>query len=118
MCKNDNECNCHGNSSFIFGVLIGATIGAVIAVVVYKNRKSQVLKNLQSTLQNFFSQIINQPRPTKVHRSAKKTKPSSPKPKTSADTKIQVILPKSVIASSTPVTVTSKPSKMFLKPKK
>ncbi len=60
------------SSNFLFGLLIGTVVGAIIAVIVYKNNKSKVLKDFQKKVQDIFNQLT-QP------SSEAKTSPRQPK---------------------------------------
>lgn len=100
MSDHDHSCSCQGNnnSGFIFGLIMGAIIAALVAIVIYKNDKSDVLENLQTKLTKFFKGTFGGYLPKKTAKSTQK------KP---------VILPKKIIKLSSKI----KP-KTFLKPKK
>lgn len=99
-CDNQNE---DSSSGFIFGLLLGCIIGAVIAVLIYKHNKGEVFKLLQSKLEPIFNPSTQNP----VTKS-----PASP-------SKISVIIPPRVVRVSTPVKPSSvRKNNMFVKPKK
>lgn len=80
MCK-DNQ-----SSGFAFGLICGAIIGAVAAIYLYKNQKSDVLTDLKKKLEDFFKPEAP---PKKNHKKSVNLPPSlelssppaSPKPK-------------------------------------
>lgn len=95
------DCQSNSSSGFAFGLICGAIIGAVIAVLIYKNNKTEVFKNLEEKIKNFFGNL------TKTSsKNSPKTKPTP--------------IPKKIIASST--TSSPRPKKptpkTFIKPKK
>lgn len=57
-CCNHKECNCHQNSSFIFGLFVGLIIAAVIAIVIYKKNREKVFENLKKTLEKVYKSVI------------------------------------------------------------
>ncbi|HWS48497.1 MAG TPA: hypothetical protein VN174_00420 [Candidatus Methanoperedens sp.] len=57
-CCNNKECSCHQNSSFVFGIFIGLIIGAVIAIVIYKNNREKVFENLKKKLEKIFKSVL------------------------------------------------------------
>jgi len=93
----DRDCNCGSNSGFVFGLLCGAVIGAVVAILIYKNNKTEVFENLSQKIKDFFDNLIKTD--TKTNNS---TKHDSPKTK---------ILPKKILATSTTI-----PSKLEIVP--
>lgn len=111
----DRDCNCGSNSGFVFGLLCGAIIGAVVAILIYKNNKTEVFENLSQKIKDFFENLVKTD-----------TKTNNPQKHNSPKTKI---LPKKILATSTiilpkpeiiPVFVKSKRPvpKTFIKPKK
>lgn len=89
------------------GMVIGTVIGAIVAVLIYKNNKSEVFDNLKSTFENYFTKLTKPVEPIKSKRAPVKTP------------KIQVDLPPEIsnLTKSEPKTTVSKPRK-FIKPKK
>ena len=125
------------NSSFLFGIFIGAIIASLIAILIYKNQKTDVFEKLKKYLSDLLSPYLKTPTPTPAP--AKKTSPktnSSPKIATKAPSvakspspsklsppkkdagKIEVELPKN-LKTYTPVQASkkTKPVKMFRKAK-
>jgi gas vesicle protein len=47
------------SSSFLFGLLLGAIIGAVIAIYIYKNKKSKVFSDFQKYFNNYLKKITS-----------------------------------------------------------
>lgn len=95
MCQRNHNCCESQSSGFIFGLICGAIIGAVIAIYFYKNSKSDVFVDLQKKLTNFFKDFTQAPKSVKkVSRVTKKSvilppalsspPPSQPKPKAKA----------------------------------
>lgn len=106
-CKNcDSQQN---DGGFIFGLVIGAIIGAAVAVYIYKNNKTDVFSDLKEKLENYFKKFMTVPDipvPTdpKPHQTKSKTKVSETSPK------IPVVIPKKLIAKAVaPKTPSSKP---------
>lgn len=94
-CDCSKKCSCHQNGSFIFGLLLGLVIGAVVAIIVYRNNKSQVFEDLKKQLTNFFESLF----------------PSSDNPiskKSSTPIKKDVTLPSTLIATKTEIKASSK----------
>jgi len=96
-CENQSE----SGSSFIFGIFLGAVIGAVVAVYIYKNNRSDVFVDLKNKLQKYFSKF---------------TKEYSPHPKSKKKlSKITVTIPKTVESIDLTPPRHSPPKKMFVK---
>ena len=89
-CKNNSD----SGSSFIFGIFIGA----VVAIYIYKNNKSDIFEKLKKTLESYFNKIIS-------------TKDRS----TSGGKKITVTIPKKVESVDLTLPRPKKPAKMFKK---
>lgn len=105
---------CHStNSSFVFGLILGAIIGAFIAILIYRHDKGKVFENLQEKLKKFFQDLANQ-QETKDKKTNLSTFEKTPKvnklspPSTKATTNKKII---------TFVKKKSSP-KMFIKSKK
>ncbi|MDP4010228.1 MAG: hypothetical protein Q8P53_04585 [Candidatus Shapirobacteria bacterium] len=70
------ECNCchednSSSASFMFGIIIGAIAGAIIAVLIYRNNKNEVIKTLKNKIESFFKSFTSD---TLVTTSPKKNK--------------------------------------------
>lgn len=98
-CCNHKDCDCHQNSSFIFGLVFGLIIGAVIAVLIYKNNKEKVFKDLEKKIKDFFSSLKKTE--TFENISKKKSKPI----------KKEVVLPSKLIAQNSEAKVSAPKSK-------
>lgn len=113
-CDCSKKCECQSNGSFSFGLILGLIIGALIAVIIYKNNKEKVFEDLKRKLESFFDVFKNPPSPqlpkTKKIKKIKKTKK-----KIIVPTKKEVVIPANLVATTTPKIVTKKPSKMFKK---
>ena len=92
-CQN-RDCDCGSNSGFIFGLLCGAVIGAIIAIIIYKNNKTEVFENLSQKIKDFFDNLV---------------KTNTPKTKKA---------PQKIIASSTTIPFKKEITPIFVKPKK
>ena len=104
MC--DNCDHNQSDSSFIFGIVIGAIIGAFVAIYIYKNNQSEVFVNLKKKLSQYFGNFT-QPSPAPTT----KTK----KPKKIIAEKISVTIPQNVETLNLEPARKSKPAKMFKK---
>ncbi|MFZ2153557.1 MAG: hypothetical protein WAV41_05930 [Microgenomates group bacterium] len=99
MCDCDHD---HQNSSgFIFGIFLGAIIGAVVAIYIYKNNQTDIFENLKSKLAKYFQDFTAPSKPQK----SKKIKSS----------KISVSIPSKVESLDLTPPKISKPQKMFKK---
>lgn len=127
-CHCSKNCDCHQNSSFIFGLVFGLIIGALIAVLIYKNNKEEVFKNLKKKLNKFFESLkpkaetiiesfpfTNSDLSKKVKKHSKKV--VTPAPVKSEAPKKEVILPSKLIAqnSATKVSVPKSKPRVFKK---
>lgn len=91
----------NSNSSFLFGIIFGTIVGALIAIVIYKNNKIDIFDKLRSKIEKIVKKYLNVPSaPAK-----KATKPKS--------TKKPVFIPKDIASISTIPTRTEKSKKMF-----
>lgn len=90
------------NSGFLFGMALGAAIGALSAVLIHKNSEAEVVQNFESKVKDFFQDLINDP----------KTKPKKKDP----TEEIEFIDADQIITE--PVTKRKPTPKMFVKPKR
>ena len=110
--RQSKDCDCHQNSSFIFGLIIGLVIAAVVAVVIYKNNLEDVFLKLKKQIEKFISSL--KPKSEKIIESV--ITPNVPRKKIIKNKKKDVIIPKNLlIADTTPKPTFSKPRKMFKK---
>ena len=129
------DCDCHQNSSFIFGLVFGLIIGALIAILIYKNNKTKVFEDLKKKLSEFISSlkksetlqnvskiidkvdINNSAKISKKHlkKHSKKNTPSAPKK--SEPLKKEVVLPQKLIAQNpeTKISVSKSKPRVFKK---
>lgn len=56
-CQN-HDCNCNSTSGFIFGLLCGAIIGAIVAILIYKKNKTEVFEKISKKIKDFFDNLI------------------------------------------------------------
>ena len=111
-CCQKKDCDCGQNSSFLFGLIIGLIIAALVAVVIYKNNRQDVLIKLKKQIEKFFNGFKT--------KSPKVTKPivvpSQPKKEILKNKKKEVTIPDNlIIADLTPKQSVSRPKKMFKK---
>jgi len=99
-CHCSKDCECHQNSSFIFGLVFGLIIGAVVAIIIYRRNRQQILNFFKKYFSEFFGETKSSP----------KTSPPS--------SKKEVVIPQKLIAStSIPPVKKSSPQKLFKKAK-
>jgi len=53
------------NQGFIFGLSLGAAIGALSAILIKKNGQSKVVQNFESKVKDFFEDLIDEIKPQK-----------------------------------------------------
>jgi gas vesicle protein len=89
------------NSGFLFGLSLGAALGALSAILISKNGETEVVQNFESKIKDFFQDLIN----------------TTESPKKESSKKIEYI---AVKEDHEPIfVVKKKPTpKMFVKPKK
>ena len=46
------------NSGFIFGLSLGAAMGAISAILISKNKETEVVQNFESKIKDFFQDLI------------------------------------------------------------
>ena len=56
-CCDQKDCDCPQNSSFVFGLIIGLVIAAIVAIVIYKNNRQDVFIKLKKQLEKFFGSL-------------------------------------------------------------
>jgi len=106
------DCDNHQNSSFIFGLFLGLIIGAIIAIIIYKNNKETVFKDLKKQLDKFINSL--RPKSEKIIESF--IAPDIPTKKDVINNKKDVVIPQNlIIADTPPKPIFSKPRKMFKK---
>jgi uncharacterized FlgJ-related protein len=111
-CCNNKDCDCHQNSSFIFGLIIGLVIAALVAIVIYKNNRKDVFVKLKKQIEKFVNNL--KPKSEEIIKSF--IAPDLPKKKKIKNKKKDVVIPKNlIIADNTPKPTLSKPKKMFKK---
>ena len=103
------SCKCERHSShgsgFVLGLFIGAMIGAVIAIYVYKNNKSDIIRSLKKFLEKYLKGFTTSNSAEKVPRRVVVEKPS----------KISVTIPSQVESIDIAPQKSPKPRKMFSK---
>lgn len=109
MCQ--EESNKNSSSSFLFGIILGAVIGAVIAIYFYRQDRQKVMDQFKKWFENLFA-------PPKENSSSPKNKQplvakKTPPPPTPA--KRPVVIPKNVDSLDLNPSPPKKPAKMFKK---
>jgi gas vesicle protein len=61
----------NSNQGFLFGLTLGATIGAISAILVHKNNKAEIVDNFESKIKDFFRDLINDAKTKKENISRK-----------------------------------------------
>lgn len=59
------------NNGFIFGLTLGAAVGALSAILVNKSNQTEVVQNFESKVKDFFQDLIDEVQ-TKTAPSSKK----------------------------------------------
>ncbi|MFA4826944.1 MAG: hypothetical protein WC596_01660 [Candidatus Shapirobacteria bacterium] len=72
MSESDSNCCCHRNSNFVVGLIFGAVIGAVIAIIIYKNDKTKVFDSLYKKLSGFLKNFKAPAQTSRPSQSSKK----------------------------------------------
>lgn len=117
------DCNCsseNNNSSFIFGLVLGLIIAAIVAVVVYRNNKNKVIVELKEKLTDIFGRFMDKAQDFKNDMSEKQETKIHKKPKTpSSSSKLIVTSEPKIIETEPKVApVKIKTPKTFVRPKK
>lgn len=88
------------NSGFVFGLTLGAAVGALAAVLINKNNDKEIVQNFESKVKDFFQELISDIK-------TKKEEPSK---------KIEFV---DYVEDEPQVIIKKKPTpKMFVKPKR
>lgn len=99
-CSHTKDCNCHQNSSFIFGLIIGLVIAAVVAIVIYRNNREDVFLKLKKQIEKFISSFKKSETFQNVSKIVDKVDINNSvkaKPPTKKTSKITVTLPPELI---------------------
>lgn len=87
----------NSNAGFIFGLTLGAAIGALATVLINKNSKTEVVQNFESKVKEFFQDLISDIK----------------------EKKKEVVKKSEIIDDQEPIITHKKPApKMFVKPKR
>ncbi len=60
MTDQSSKLESNSNSAFIFGLSLGAAVGALSAILVQKNSDKEVVQNFESKVKDFFQDLINE----------------------------------------------------------
>jgi gas vesicle protein len=47
------------NSGFLFGLTLGAAVGALSAILINKNNDKEIVKNFESKIKDFFQDLVS-----------------------------------------------------------
>ena len=59
------------NSGFVFGLTLGAAVGALAAVLINKNNDKEIVQNFESKVKDFFQELISEIKTKKEEPSKK-----------------------------------------------
>lgn len=106
MTNSEKKTEPQSNSGFLFGLTLGAAVGALSAILVNKSNETEVIKNFESKIKEFFQDLTSEA----------KTKKDVAKKIEAIDTWGEIEKEES---EKTRVVVKKKPTpKMFVKPKR
>ncbi len=60
MTDQNSKPELNSNSAFIFGLSLGAAVGALSAILVNKNSDKEVVQNFESKVKDFFQDLISE----------------------------------------------------------
>ena len=109
MTNNESKKEVQSNNGFVFGLTLGAAVGALSALLINKNKDQEVVLNFESKIKEFFQDLID--------NIQTKTEPSSKKIEF-----IKIVennQKESETTENPPIVIKRKsPPKMFVKPKR
>jgi len=73
MTNTESKNESSSNSGFIFGLTLGAAVGAISAIIINKNGEKEVVQNFESKVKDFFHDLVNEIK-TKKEEADKKIK--------------------------------------------
>lgn len=77
----DQPCYSHSSSGFMSGLIFGAVLGFVIAVVIYRQDQGKLFDQLQKKLQELLSDQKSPAPPAKAKPKPRPRRPAPKKPK-------------------------------------
>ena len=60
MTNSEKKTETQSNSGFLFGLTLGAAVGALSAIVVNKSNETEVIKNFESKIKEFFQDLTSE----------------------------------------------------------
>lgn len=60
MTDQNSKPESNSNSAFIFGLSLGAAVGALSAILVHKNSDKEVVQNFEAKVKDFFQDLISE----------------------------------------------------------
>ena len=60
MTDQNSKPEVNSNSAFIFGLSLGAAVGALSAILVHKNSDKEVVQNFEAKVKDFFQDLIKE----------------------------------------------------------
>jgi len=81
MTNSDIKKEENSNASFIFGLTLGAAIGALATVLINKNSEAEVVQNFESKVKDFFQDLVTDIKDKKgdIIKEIKEIEPITPK---------------------------------------
>jgi gas vesicle protein len=73
MTNSERKLESQSNSGFIFGLTLGAAVGALSAILINKNSEAEVVQNFESKVKDFFRDLVSEIK-TKKEEADKKSK--------------------------------------------
>ncbi len=71
-CQSNEE---KGSSSFVLGLVFGLIAAAIVAVLIYRHRQSDVVKNLKSKLEEVLNSYLGISKPAPAPKKSPVSKP-------------------------------------------
>jgi len=60
MTNSEKKTEPQSNSGFLFGLTLGAAVGALSAILVNKSNETEVIKNFESKIKEFFQDLTSE----------------------------------------------------------
>lgn len=66
MTNSEKKTDPKSNSGFMLGLTLGAAVGALSAIVVNKSNETEVIKNFESKIKEFFQDLVSEAKSKKT----------------------------------------------------
>ena len=76
-CGHCSDSETHPDSGFMAGMIFGAVIAAIVAMVIYKNKDSEVISQFKEKINDFLNNAVTHEKKTKKRVVAMANKTSS-----------------------------------------